>query len=137
MFTEHLSARSKSRLVCKIINDSLIYKDTLFEQAIEIASECMKTSDCIYYCAGGGIEEANSLQVQVYPNPTNKIVNLQIDKSVIDVFTIQVFNAQSQLVKKLTSRENYVQLDLEEKGLYFITITSEEGLNYSGKLLVY
>lgn len=84
-------------------------------------------------CNAVGIEENSSnIQVEVYPNPTNG--ELFVDVNLLDVqdFTISVINTLGQTVKEvkqIQSNGGKIKIDLSDKnaGVYFVTIKTKSG----------
>lgn len=63
----------------------------------------------------------NSLNMSVYPNPTNGEISISIDNS--SPFNYQILNMEGQTVRMGISEDNEIRLDLTklEKGVYFIS----------------
>ena len=73
-----------------------------------------------------GIEESDvEKPFIVYPNPTSG--NTSIRFSSVGERTIQVHNAQGQLVQQFNSKSQIAELILPKSGVYILTVTSEEG----------
>lgn len=84
-------------------------------------------------CNVVGIEEnASTINLEIYPNPTNG--ELFVDVNLLDVqdFTISVVNLLGQTVKEvkqIQSNGGKIKVDLSDKnkGVYFITIKTKSG----------
>jgi uncharacterized protein (DUF2249 family) len=63
----------------------------------------------------------------IYPNPTNSILNLKLLLFNNEAITIEFTDVLGQVVLSKTITENNTQLNLStfEKGIYFVTLTSE------------
>jgi PA domain/Secretion system C-terminal sorting domain len=73
--------------------------------------------------------------VKVYPNPSNGIYNLKIDKFVGKV-TIQVVDINGRMVYNQTNENSEKTIDLSafQSGIYVLKVTGND-LNYSEKLI--
>ena len=71
-----------------------------------------------------GLDE-NNFNVSVYPNPTNGKININVDNA--SHFNYQVYNMMGQDVISGNSKGSELRLDLNniEKGVYFISIFTE------------
>jgi hypothetical protein len=71
-----------------------------------------------------GIGE-NSLQVEIYPNPTSDLVYIQLEKK---DYLVQVFDMKGNLI---FTHENIEQVDMSvyDKGVYILSVQTERG-NY-------
>jgi hypothetical protein len=84
-------------------------------------------------CSVTGIDEnISNVNLDVYPNPTNG--ELYVDITTIDVqdFTISVINTLGQTVKEvkqIQSNGGKIKIDLSDKntGVYFVTVKSKSG----------
>ncbi|MES2760619.1 MAG: M43 family zinc metalloprotease [Bacteroidota bacterium] len=84
-------------------------------------------------CTVTGIEEnVSNVQMEVYPNPTNG--ELFVDITTVDQqdFTISVVNTLGQTVKEIKqvqSNGGKIKIDLSDKntGVYFVTVKSRSG----------
>jgi len=84
-------------------------------------------------CSVTGIEEnVSNVEVEVYPNPTNG--ELFVDVNLLDAqdFTISVINTLGQTVKEVKqvqSNGGKIKIDLSDKntGVYFVTIKTKSG----------
>jgi hypothetical protein len=84
-------------------------------------------------CSTVGIEEnLSNINLDVYPNPTNG--ELYIDITTLDVqdFTVSVINPLGQTVKEIKqmpSNGGKIKIDLSDKntGVYFVTVKSKSG----------
>jgi len=72
-----------------------------------------------------GIEEINSEnQINIYPNPSSKTLN--ISKKDFDDYRIEIINSAGQTVLKTDSNKNYSKLDISSlaAGLYFVKLSN-------------
>jgi hypothetical protein len=84
-------------------------------------------------CSAVGIEEnVSNVNLDVYPNPTNG--ELFVDVNLLDAqdFTISVINTLGQTVKEvkqIQSNGGKIKIDLSDKntGVYFVTVKSKSG----------
>lgn len=71
----------------------------------------------------------------LYPNPTNGL--FKIKNPLEEKITVEVKNVQGEVVYKETSKTSILPIDLKQnaKGIYFVTITSNDE-NNTFKLVV-
>jgi len=72
----------------------------------------------------------NTSKVTVYPNPTSGIFNVD---SELNIAQIEVFNVTGQ--KVLTTANKEINLQNAANGLYFVTVTTNEGTQGTYKLI--
>lgn len=82
-----------------------------------------------------GIEEAETVNVNIYPNPTSRIVNLKSEEAIGHVI---VYNAIGQRIIDRNGEGQLMQLDLTNlaSGHYTMNITTESGAQVNRKLIV-
>jgi hypothetical protein len=73
-----------------------------------------------------GIEEKESLDFRIYPNPANNILNIELGKD--REYLIQITNLNGRLVHKIRMNGTLNQIDLSsfKKGEYIITVKSKD-----------
>ncbi len=74
----------------------------------------------------GMVENDNTTNIKIYPNPTNNSVNIDIQKQ-IDKVNIEIYNSIGELIAKqsLVKGQNIIELSNQANGLYFIKVISE------------
>ena len=82
---------------------------------------CSDTSICSSFTTGISANELT--QFSVYPNPTNRMVNVHLENSNVNG-SLEVFNATGQLVStiQITSTNMLIELP-EAAGIYLIRVT--------------
>ena len=78
-----------------------------------------------------GINELNSDNINVYPNPTNNLLNLTFNEST-EVQQITLMDLQGKVVYNNTSvQENTLQINTSElsEGLYMLNVQTNNGVN--------
>ncbi|HAP69736.1 MAG TPA: hypothetical protein DCR04_08430 [Flavobacteriales bacterium] len=81
-----------------------------------------------------GVEEVkNESSFSVYPNPSENVFTLQFEK--VANRSIEIHNSAGQSVKQFNTNSNSLELNLEESGMYLLTVISEEGI-LTKKLIV-
>ncbi|MDD3152595.1 MAG: T9SS type A sorting domain-containing protein, partial [Bacteroidales bacterium] len=84
-----------------------------------------------------GVEDYNSLNVNIYPNPTTGEVNIAANAN---IKSISVYNSVGALVETMctSSPQNAATIDLSRysAGIYMLTITTEEGVSVIKKVVV-
>jgi hypothetical protein len=98
-------------------------------------------NDCPPRTSGINLEAINGkLPVEIYPNPTTGIINLDFSQTNYDGVNVRVVNANGKLV-----RENQLgrvfgteRMDLTglPQGLYFMTLKSHDGLSKTFKVMI-
>ncbi len=84
-------------------------------------------------CSTVGVEEnMSNVNMEVYPNPTNGEVYVDITTLDVQDFTISVVNTLGQTVKEVKqvqSNGGKIKIDLSDKntGVYFVTVKSKSG----------
>ncbi len=73
--------------------------------------------------------EINKINVNIYPNPTSNILNVEFDYLNNNHFSLNIYNIHSQSVYTKTFESNNTQIDLTHipKGLYILKIYDEFG----------
>lgn len=90
-----------------------------------------KTLNNAVACTSVGIkEEAAGVLVDVFPNPTNGQVNINVELMDAQEFSVSVMNTLGQTVKEVkqpASNGGLVKIDLSEQtqGVYFVTVKSK------------
>ena len=84
---------------------------------------------------GIGIEEADAFDVNIYPNPASRIVNLRTAEA---ISTVSVYNAIGQQVMLRQGNGNTMQIDLYNlaNGHYTMRIVTTEGHEAIRKFIV-
>jgi hypothetical protein len=77
-------------------------------------------------------QEQLELEVNVYPNPSTGIVNIQIEKQ--GTFTLKVYNSNGQEVYQNSKATGSMELDLP-KGIYHYTVSDGQTKFKSGKII--
>ena len=82
-------------------------------------------------CSGVGITEVDLLnEIQVFPNPANDILNIDLTSFNKEV-KISIYNSIGSLVKSIDSKtqSNLVEIDLSSftSGVYYVNILSDKG----------
>ena len=72
------------------------------------------------------IEE--TISVSVYPNPTRGLINIDLSNKGI-VTSVEVLNIHSQVVYSSIEETSTIDISNQAKGIYFVKITLESGLN--------
>ena len=84
-------------------------------------------------CSTVGVEEnLSNVNMEVYPNPTNGELYIDITTLEVQDFTISVINTLGQTVKEvkqMQSNGGKIKIDLSDKntGVYFVTVKSASG----------
>jgi CubicO group peptidase (beta-lactamase class C family) len=106
-------------------NNSIFYT---VEQEIFAAIE--NNGNIVSCSQSMGFEQIQEDLTSIYPNPTNGLVNIEIQNQTSQ--SIKVYDLQGQLIKETT--ESQFDLSNFPNGTYFIKVQTKEGF-YSHKLL--
>jgi hypothetical protein len=76
-----------------------------------------------------GIDESqNSTHLSVYPNPTKNTLTINTNEQ---IQAITIIDVTSKTVQTLTNPSNIINVSELTNGLYFLTVTTKNGVNYS------
>lgn len=98
-----------------------------------IGSLTTQSSSCPYpFCGSSNIENnSNNLSLNLYPNPANEFVNIDIDYLIDNV---QIIDALGKEIKYLNIENNRINIKNFKSGVYFLKINSE-GKNFYQKFI--
>jgi large repetitive protein len=85
-----------------------------------------------------GIEDyAIKNSVRVFPNPTSDNIEIVIDNSDITLKNILLYDIYGKLIREIPVEDTHITVDLKElsNGLYFLRMTSKEGMQGSFKVV--
>lgn len=106
------------------------------------SSGCSITGSPVYYVnvipnATGELERENS-EINVYPNPSNKLITIDVKENYSGEKTIEFIDGKGQVIWKKVMEGNSLQVDskLLNKGINFYRITSSGKLIGQGKILI-
>jgi len=78
-----------------------------------------------------GINEVNSNTqiINIFPNPANKIINVEIKPQKIKSFVAEIYNVQGKLVFREQYTSNFVNIVISDlsKGIYLLKLNDENG----------
>jgi len=77
----------------------------------------------VYNCDPAAIDDNNINQINIYPNPANDLVNIELSNT-SENFNFRIFNALGQEILKgnLSNTNNQINVSNIENGVYFIRI---------------
>jgi len=84
-------------------------------------------------CNTSSTTEFNSSAVRLYPNPTNGLLNIQMNAA--QVFGVAIFDVQGKQVLNVKTSNNTVDLSKIVDGIYFVQIQSSVGTMYKEVVL--
>ena len=111
-----------------IENDAAIYFD--FNEPI-ITNTAMVTLD-----EESSVEEMSILELSIYPNPSNGLLNIS---SSVDVDNIQLLDVAGRVVFQTTINSKQAQVDIPssvENGVYFLKLSGKNGITQTKKLVL-
>lgn len=89
----------------------------------------------------GGFEITKAEPLKVYPNPTNDILNIEVDNSNANMQQIEVADMTGKIIysktinKELNNTTEQVDLSAYSKGLYVVKLQSDQSI-YTSRVLV-
>ena len=87
--------------------------------------------------SGVGIEETEELDVSIFPNPSNNIVNVQIDNVPADAqIVIQSIDGKEVMRSNQVNTTTTLDVTALAKGAYLVKVLSSEKEIYSDKLII-
>ena len=109
-----------------------------FGQDINKELYAVNLSGSIFKIAGGvlSVDENQSNNVLVYPNPANDIVRVKLQTQVME--HLKISDVKGSIIYTETLQSNQKQLNTSSfaKGMYFITITTKQGAKFVKKLMI-
>ena len=81
-----------------------------------------------FYIITGSHEDKINLSIKAFPNPTDYIINLVVDLSILSNLNYQLFNLQSQLIesKNIQTKNSLIDLSSYLPGTYILRITRNQ-----------
>jgi len=73
-----------------------------------------------------GIEDLNSDELNIYPNPANDIINISLSNNQEKIQKIQISNVLGQVVFNSIDNEKSINVSNFNKGLYYVTVTTSD-----------
>jgi hypothetical protein len=83
------------------------------------------------------IEESNLNKIKVYPNPASKV--FMVNNNTKTELSITVYNSSGQLIhktKSMADNETKINCFLWPSGIYFVTLTNQDGELKTEKLII-
>ena len=118
--------------------DSLLLDSV--QRNTEVRMEATSVKNCsatkwLTITANVGIDEVETLQVNIYPNPASRYVNIESASALSEVV---IYNAIGQKAVRRTVNGNAVQLDLGHlaTGTYTLRISGADGSLTTRKIIV-
>ncbi len=70
------------------------------------------------------VDEINNINVSVYPNPANDVINIELDKDA----NIEVLDILGQIIKTINNNNKETTIDIKNlpSGVYFVRITTDK-----------
>jgi hypothetical protein len=98
--------------------------DGVYDSGIFLKAKSMKS-----YNSSSGVSEISNDKKRVFPNPTNKEIQMTLEKK----SEIQMINIEGKIVKQLFAERGDVSIDISDlpDGMYFIHFISETGVTES------
>ncbi len=87
------------------------------------------STDQIYYNASAGLNEIETIEALIYPNPFSDVLNIQLKET--SDYTVSLFDVSGRnILNSSIQNSNAIQLNLNElsKGKYTLLISSKEGI---------
>ena len=118
--------------------DSLLLENVQSNTEVRLESKSVKNCTAINWLtvtANVGIDEVETLQVNIYPNPASRYLNIESAETLGEVV---IYNALGQQAVRRTVGGNAVQLDLGHlaTGTYTLRINGADGSLTTRKIIV-
>ena len=94
---------------------------------------CRDTTSCKAITISGINDVSNTYEVNIYPNPSNGIVNISSNQS---IEKIEVVNILGEVLISEINNYQVLNIDSIENGLYFLKIKFTSGEEFQQKLLL-
>ncbi|MCD4712085.1 MAG: T9SS type A sorting domain-containing protein [Clostridiales bacterium] len=112
---------------------------TTYEVVITDSIGCQTTDGCKVFVTPSGIppDNLNGDYLQIYPNPSNGIVNLTITHFKYNHSVLELFSAEGKLVKEVLVSTPVLTIDPSDlgQGIYIYNWIVSDETAESGKLL--
>ena len=124
-------------LIAEVINESVIVADVNGNYPMPPMSVLILE----YSQTGLTVNQINDSdgQIKVYPNPTNKFLNIEFNENLSSIKVIYIFNSLGEKVKSMSIKNSskYFQTDISDlsKGAYHLTIECEK-IKYSKTFII-
>lgn len=89
---------------------------------------CTKSENYEVAIAGVSVDEASTIEVRIYPNPSEGVFNLQLKNS--ETLSLRVMDVSGKVLRdlQLSGSTNYqVDMQQESSGIYILELESENG----------
>ena len=95
--------------------------------AVEVSKNgCRDTSACVTMAVLGIIDNTFVNDIQMYPNPTNKTIHIDLNRFYADI-NVEVKDLNGKTVKSASyANTNQVSFDLPKTGMYFVEVRSQQ-----------
>jgi len=106
--------------------------------AVEITKEnCIDTSQCIDYIVTSTAQIEKIIEINIYPNPGNGIINIDLGPNYSNATKVEVWNTQGKLIlTKEAIQDNTISLSNQPKGIYQIKVSTTNGTLSKRYLLI-
>ena len=101
------------------------FSDGVIFDATGSPNVCLQT-DCNGDCSVVGIENTCPSELSIYPNPTNTLLTIETEYPDHYSIIITTLNGQQILIEEMEGSTHQIDLSPFKKGVYFITIRSED-----------
>jgi len=78
-----------------------------------------------------GINEIATTQVKIFPNPTNGMINIELNNSNVQQITVSDIAGKELIVKTRLKQNETIDLSELNNGVYFIHIKTDKGISTS------
>jgi len=108
-------------LIC-IIEEPILVASNLQKVAVKTTEECLET---LY----SSVEQiVNDVSMEVYPNPSSSIVNVNINNDLFRPESISCYSSDGKLVHSEETKSKNAAINVKEwqQGMYFIIVTGKD-----------
>jgi hypothetical protein len=87
------------------------------------STESNRNGNCFLEPIGGIEYNPLELDIDIYPNPSNGVINFEFGDNYYDDLYINVYNSIGTLILNKIVENSFIQFKVDNNGLYFVEIT--------------
>ena len=104
-----------------IVNQKGTYTYSVIAKKYDAVSEAVSVTVEVTELS---IDDINTKDVNIYPNPTTGVVYVDVDVS----FDAVIYNYQGQVVKRLYDNNDYIDMSDIDDGMYFLEVKTKDSI---------
>ena len=101
-------------------------------------NQCSNISDPVYFSATGIVEDIQSAEFTVFPNPAKSLIQISLPTNSEGIISIISMNGQKLLEKVITKQEALLMIDLSlySTGIYKVLFINEKGKTIQKSIMI-